>query len=361
METAVLQSIEPDPRSPRAISSELRARIAAGATLRPAGEAAADPEALLRAPYGVRARLELFGAEIYLSSYRFDDHLNFFVAFVGLRGARGRAAKAFYPRIFYKDSSLIWRVATHFVREGNEDWIGKGDVRWVPIDGEEYLCSAEETANLPYEMQNALDQISRTGPKAKRDDDAVPLVLRRGRGNRIRPFADFAGPRARAAEKFAIHGHRPIGRFKRKNDPTSLVFARGFEPDFDGGPIDVVRSRSRLYGGDVAKHRFLSNNGQVQFQFIAAHTYAWMNPPQALTTELSTFGVRTLDANLPEEAFVPGIEYHYLDTTEDPPQLHTQIPQGFAGPNIELDPLRADASGWTHLLPAVAEFRRRFG
>ena len=46
-------------------------------------------------------------------------------------------------------------------------------------------------------------------------------------------------------------------------------------------------------------------------------------------------------------------EYHYLDETEDPPQFVSQIPEGFAGPQSEIDAYRADASPWLERLPVV--------
>ena len=49
-----------------------------------------------------------------------------------------------------------------------------------------------------------------------------------------------------------------------------VVFARGFEPDFRAGRIDVSESRSKLYGGRVRKFRVLSTNRKVQPQLIAA-------------------------------------------------------------------------------------------
>ena len=54
-------------------------------------------------------------------------------------------------------------------------------------------------------------------------------------------------------------------------------------------------------------------------------------PPQALTTELSSFGVRTIDVEAADDLCVPAMEYHYLDDWEDPPVLYSQIPAGFAG------------------------------
>ncbi|MCP3914387.1 MAG: hypothetical protein GY711_02395 [bacterium] len=343
-----------DGRSPRRIAREFQARLDAGAVLAAVGEARHDPRRLLAGRRAPRYRLELFGAVYYLSHYAHDDDLNFFVAYVVLgRGAR------IHPRIFYKDSSLVWRVATHVVRTVDENWIGKGDVKWEKRADGEYLVSLEETTNLPLEIQAALDDASRAGSKPPRDDDAVPLVLRAGTSNRIRPFADFSTPRLRAAERYRLNSGRPVVRLARTGDPSSLRFAAGFEPDFGRGVLEVSESASRLYGGKVEKYRILSQNRLVQYPFVVSPTHAWMNPPQALTTELMTYGTRTVHVRAVDEAFIPGFEFHYYDDNEDPPELHSQIPDGYAGAPSAIDPSRADASAWNEALPVIQEFRRR--
>jgi hypothetical protein len=220
-------------------------------------------------------------------------------------------------------------------------------------------ATAEETANLPLEIQGAFDAFSRASGKAKRDDDAVFLVLRRGPSNRIEPYADFITPRRRAAARTRINGDRPIARFTRAGDPRSLRFARGFEPDFDAGIAERTDSASRLFGGRIRKFRIVSHNRLVQYQFVAAPRHVWLNPPQTLTTEISSYGVRTLDAVMDEDAFIPGFEYHYLDETVEPPEWHSQIPAGYAGRPSRVDPSRADAMAWIRELPVVREFAAR--
>jgi hypothetical protein len=109
----------------------------------------------------------------------------------------------------------------------------------------------------------------------------------------------------------------------------------------------------------VKKFRILSVNRKIQYQFIAAPHHVWIIPPQALTTELMSYGLRTVDVNAHEDLFVPGYEYHYIDETENPPCLHSQIPEGFAGAASDVDPSRADASPWLEKLPVIREFRRK--
>ena len=84
----------------------------------------------------------------------------------------------------------------------------------------------------------------------------------------------------------------------------------------------------------------------------------WIVPPQATTTELSSYGVRTVDVLADEELFVPGYEYHFVDEEQDPPVLHSQIPAGFVGEQCDSESGRADASPWLDRLPVVRRFRR---
>jgi hypothetical protein len=282
--------------------------------------------------------------------------VRFFVAYVCPSGSRD-----VHPRIFYKDISLIWRCASHMIRTGGENWIGKGDVRTVVEDGVELEVSAEETTDLPLEIQDGLESLSRRASRVPRDDVALGLVLRQAPADRLEPYRDFSEPRRRAAadESNLVHGGRPIARFTRKGDPTSLRFARGFEPDFGRGLLERSQSVSRMYGGTLRRFRILSRNRKVQYLFFAGPRQAWIIPPQATTTELSTYAVRTVDVIAPEELCIPGFEYHFLDDSVDPPELHSQIPEGFAGRPAERDPARADASAWNEQLPVIREFRRR--
>ncbi len=271
--------------------------------------------------------------------------------------------RALYPRIVYKDSSLVWRSATHFVRSETENWIGKGDLRPVVENGEEVFYSCEETTNLPFEIQAALDEVSRKAGRVRRDERALALVLRRGGNDRVEPYRDFLAPRARACadRRNLVNGGRSVATFARPGDPASLRFAAGFEPDFEGGVLEVSASKSRLYGGELRKFRILSRNRCIQYQFVAAPRHAWIVPPQTLTTELSSYGVRTVDVVTDEDLCVPGYEYHYLDDSETPARLYSQIPKGFAGPASEVDPSRADASPWLEALPVIQAFRRALG
>jgi hypothetical protein len=346
----VTTGIEPSAQAPRAVARELEALLAGGCRLRPAGTARSRPAAL-RAQYPPRYRVDLFGARFYLAELREDENFRFFVAYVRL----GEACELF-PRLFYKDSSLVWRCATHWISAPGTFWIGKGDVKVIDDETGQTEYSAEETTNLPYEMQGALDDVSRRAKSVRWDARALARLLRRAPVGRYEAYADFIGPRRRAAARPGgrIHGGRPVAWFARRGDPASLRFAKGFAPDF-GRVVEVTRSASRMYGGAIAKLRILSENRRIQYQFVAGPHHAWIIPAQALTTELSSYGVRTVDVVADEDVFVPGYEYHYLEGGE----LYTQIPPGFAGPASEVDPTRADASPWLERLPVIREFRRR--
>jgi hypothetical protein len=336
------------------VRREFVARLADG-RLRPAGRAKQDPELLLSRAYLPRYKLELFDTTLYLSHVRQNPDVRFFVAYVAQEGSRD-----VHPRIFYKDVSLIWRCASHMIRTDGENWIGKGDLRSFMEDGVHQEASAEETTDLPLELQDGLETLSRHVLRVPRDDVALSLVLRQAPAGRMEPYRDFSEPRRRAAADPSnrINGGRPIARFTRRNDPTSLRFVKGYEPDFVAGVLEHSRSRSSLYGGTVRRFRILSRNRSVQYLFFGGPHQAWIIPPQATTTELSTYALRTIDVIAPEELCVPGFEYHFMDYSTDPPELHSQIPENFVGATSSHDPSRADASPWLEKLPVIREFRR---
>jgi len=356
--TRIVASVAPSELSPARVAREFRGLLARGARLRPAGEARRRPLSLLTLGYTPKYKIELFDTVFYLTDVRQDAYIRYFVAYVVAAGPRPREI---HPRIFYKDVSLQWRAASHFVRSDGENWIGKGDVKRVVSGGWETLTSAEETTDLPFEMQTAIETLIRRVRKVRSDARGVALVLRRAPKDRIEAYRDFTAPRRRAQadRRNLIHGGRSIARFTRRNDPTSLRFVPGFEPDFERGVVEHARSESRLYGGAVDRYRIVSRNRKIQYLFLASPRHAWIVPPQATTTQLTSYGVRTIDVKADEDLFVPGYEYHYVDDDEDPPVLVSQIPKGFVGPISELDASRADASAWLDRIPVIAQFRRR--
>lgn len=359
LETRIVKGVRAESGG-RRIAGEFRALLRDGVRIRPAGSARAHPEKLLPL-YLPRHAIRLFDATYYLTDLREDPswegNMRFFVGWVRTRPD----AREIHPRILEKDYSLVWRSPSHFIRSERENWMGKGDVRWIEEDGEEVLATFEETTNLPLEIQGALDSLARRSPRAVRDLRAVGRLLRRAPDHRLAPYEDFAAPRRRARSnpRNLIHGGRDVAWFTRRNDPSSLRFARGFEPDFQRGVLEASRSPSRFYGGTVRKFRILSRNRRIQYQFAAAPRHVWINPPQAFTTEITSYGVRSIDVHCAEELCVPGYEYCFVDESTQPPTLHTQIPEGFAGEPSDLDPSRRDASAWLERLPVIREFRSR--
>ncbi len=359
LETRIVSDIRLEPLSPREVEREFAALVASGVRLRVAGSAKRAPRRLLSLGYAPRYKLRLFDATFWLAELRQEPNARFFVTWVRL----GPRAKDVFGRFFYKDGSLIWRSASHFARSATENWIGKGDLKWVVEDGVRSLYTAEETTNLPLEIQGVLDELALAVPRPLEDERAMGRVLRRAPDRRVAPYRDFVAPRRRAMNDPAnrVNGGRTVAWFTRRGDPASLRFARGYEPDFARGVVEETRSTSRLYGGVIRKFRVLSANRRIQYQFCASPGHAWIVPPQALTTELSSYGVRTVDVEVDDDLCVPAMEYHYLDDWEDPPVLYSQIPRGFAGPQSEVDVARADASPWLERLPVIARFRRALG
>jgi hypothetical protein len=342
------------------VAREFRRLLASGARVRCAGEARRAPRRLLTQSYTPKYKVALFGTVFYLTEVRQNPDIRFFVAYVVQESSR-TGAREIHPRIFYKDVSLVWRSASHFIRSEGENWIGKGEVRRIVCEGREIEHSVEETTDLPLELQGALEALSRRPRRIARDDRALALVLRRAPDDRIEPYRDFVEPRirARANPRNRINRGRSIARFARRDDPTSLRFASGFEPDFERGVVDVGRSHSKLYGGALRRFRILSKNREIQYLFIAGPRSGWIIPPQSLSANLTSYGVRAVEVVADERLCIPGFEYHFVDTSGRRPVLVSQIPAGFAGEPSRVDPSRADASRWLEQLPVIREFRRK--
>lgn len=358
--TRIVPSVRPADRTPQQVRREFRALLEAGAPMLVAGEARRRPRSLLAHGYVPHHKLELFDTTYYLSRPRQNFYLRFFVAYVVQPLARG-GHPAVYPRIFYKDAALVWRSGSHVGLLDGRFWIGKGDTYVVLDEKTETTFSREETTDLPLELQGAIEDLNRQPGRIPTDEAALYLVLRRVPEGRVEPYRDFVAPRRRAQAnpRNLVNGDRPVAWFARRGDPASLRFARGFEPDFEGGVLERGRFGSKLYGGVVRRFRILSRNRKIQYLFFAAPKVAWIIPPQALTTELSSYGVRTVDVRADDDLFIPGLEYHFLDDDFDPPELYSQIPAGFVGAQSTVDDARADASPWLDRLPVIQEFRAK--
>src|SRR5262245_2324275 len=337
------------PLTPQRVEREFRERLARGAQLVCDGSLRARPTRLLALGYRPRCRVDLFDTTYYLSAPRQNEDLRFSVGYVAMPGT-----DQIYARLFYKDVSLIWRAASHFARSARENWIGKGDVRVIRADGYHFEVSHESTTDLPLEVQDSFEQHHRAAKLVRYDPNAVARVLRRAPDDRIAAYRSFtaARRRARANPRNLVNGGRPIATFARAGNPGSLRFVRGFAPDFSRGVLEQNALESSLYGGRVRRFRILSRNRLVQFLFMAGPRHVWIIPPQATTTELSSFGVRTIDVAVDDDLCVPGWEYHGCADDLD------QIPRGYAGERHPRDPSRADASPWLDALPVIYAFRR---
>jgi len=345
------------------VRREFDTLLASGARLRPAGLARKDPSRLARGRYAPTSVIQLFDTRFYLSDYFQTPQLRFFVAYVVQPGPDGKV-RAVYPRIIYKDGSLIWRTASHMVSSDDDFWVGKGDIRSWIVGDEEHYESVESTTDIPFEMQTALEVVARRTIKVRNEKAALDLVLRNAPPNRVRAYPDFTAPREQAAAnpRNLIHGGRSIARFRKRagrKDPTTLEFVKGFEPDFRSGILEKAESTSVLYGGRLERYRILSTNRRIQYLFFSGPLQVWIIPPQATTTVLSSFGVRTVDVVVDDDMCCPGYEYHFLDDTVDPPEFYSQIPAGHAGPVGPHDKSRADASPWLDKMPVIREFRRK--
>lgn len=345
--------------SPAQVARDFRGLVDSGAKIRAAGEAKDDPLQLLSSGYTPKYRVSLFDTSFYLTNVRKNPAIRFLVAYV-VQPNRATGRIEIFPRIFYKDLSLIWRAASHMIATDGDFWIGKGDVRTVRRGAFDVTHCVESTTDLPLEIQRALENVNQEMRHAPVDHRALFLVLRNGPSTRVVPYRDFTEPRRTAASnpRNLIHRGRSIARFTRKNDPTSLRIVDGFEPDFDDGILEVSGLHSNLYHGELQRFRILSTNRKIQYMFFAGSKHVWIIPPQALTTELSTYGVRTIDVVADEDLFVPGYEYHFFDEDADPSEHFSQIPEGFAGAQSELQEDRADASAWLDQIPLIRQFRR---
>src|SRR5688572_26881077 len=77
--TSVVTSARPAAAPPREVARELRALLAAGCRVVPAGTARARPDQLL-ALYPPRYAVQLFDARFWLAELRDDENFRFFVA-----------------------------------------------------------------------------------------------------------------------------------------------------------------------------------------------------------------------------------------------------------------------------------------
>ncbi len=355
--TLLIPSITRCDLTARAVQREFNTFCESAAKLTIAGRARSLDELFAR-NLRPRHKLELFDTQFFFSRVFQIPELKFFVGYVVQKDGRHRTTIA--ARVFYKDLSLSWRVASHFTLEDGALWVGKGDVRDEMENGDELIVSNESTTDLPHEMQTAVESLLQFGGKPQGSLSILKLVLKQAPADRVEPYRDFVAPRqaAQSNPRNLVNQGRSIARFQRRNDPQSLKIKKGFEPDFEDGVIERSESKSKLYGGRLRRYRILSANRKVQYYFLQGAKHVWIIAPQALTTELSSYGVRTIDVTADDDLFIPGYEYHHAEETENGVELYSQIPDGFAGDVCEVDDAKADASPWLNQIPVIQEFRR---
>jgi len=356
--TKVVRSVKRADVDPRQVVNEFENLLRKGAPLRIAGKAARDPDLLWRKRLKPKHKIRLFETDFYLTNVLQIPELRFFVGFV-VQSVNDQPT--IYPRIIYKDLSLAWRSASHFSILNGSIWVGKGDVRIDQHDGFETVESIEATTDLPTEMQTAVEKLLAETRRAANGDGIMELVLRQAPSAQVEPFADFRRPRAaaQADPKNLINHGQPVAWFAMPGDPKSLKLVDGFQPDFQDGIMERSRSRSRLYGGTLRRFRILSENRKIQYYFIAGARHVWIYPPQSTTTELTSFGVRTIDVKADDDLFIPGYEYHHWEQTDNGLELYSQIPDGYAGAVCPVDDVKADASPWLDQIPLIQEFRKQ--
>jgi len=355
--TETISNVTAEDKTPHQVGEQFRRLLTSGYQLKADGQAKLNPAKLLRTGYTPKYEIELFGTRYFLCNQRDAVGLKAVPAYVLQAPQWQRGKPTIYARVFYKDSSLVWRSVSHYINTPDEQWIGKGTVRFQQKRGRSEWASAEETTDLPFEMQAAMDDVSQRGKLKRNDTRILTQVARNAPSDRIRPYQDFEGPRMRAMKFKAnrINNNRSIAWFTDDDMPETLQIEPGFEPDFKA-VIDVSRSRSSMYGGKIQKYRIASTNRRIQYMFVAGPNHVWLVNPQALTVELSSYGLRTVDVIADEEMCIPGYEFFDFSGAGE---IDDQIPPGFAGPMCPFDPDRADASPWNDRLPVIKAFRRQ--
>lgn len=348
----VRRNVVPEAHAPGKTANEFRRWLRRGYALSVDGMVRNNPMQLLRSGYTPKHEVRLFDVRVFLCNQRDAESLKVMPAYV-----LTEHDQRIHARVFYKDSSLVWRSASHYINTHDEHWIGKGAERWIEKRGVSGWYSAEETTNLPLELQAALDEISQRSRSRRSDNRVLPWVLRNAPSDRMHPYHDFTAPRERAMGVAAnqVNANKTIAWFDDEMDPTSLQFVDGFQPDFSN-IIDLSQARSSMYGGPIQKYRVASENRQIQYMFVAGPKHVWIINPQPFTTEISSYGLRTVDALVDEDLCIPGYEFSDTDGSGD---LDDQIPPGFAGDICPVDNSRADASPWNEKMPVIREFRRK--
>ena len=145
-----IDNVETLEKTTRRVATDFKRMLATSYRLRVDGQAKRAPGRLLESGYTPKYEIELFGTRYFLCNQRDSEGLKVMPAYVLPAGDN----KTIYARVFYKDSSLVWRSASHFVNTDDEYWIGKGALRLIDKRGVKGWFSVEETTNLPLEISS---------------------------------------------------------------------------------------------------------------------------------------------------------------------------------------------------------------
>ena len=258
IETAILPGVQPDPRDPRALATEFRAALADGVRLRPSGEAKQDPTPAANSPLrGALSHRPLPGSNLSdrVPLRRQPEFHGRVRRTVGVLRSRRRVRTTRGSST--KDSSLVWRVATHFVRSEDDNWIGKGDTKWELIRRRRVLVQRggdrEPAFSRCRKRSTSLAGAARShGGITTRSRSSCSAATEIASN----PFAEFVTPRRRAAERYRIHGGKPIARFHSQGRSQHAALREGLRTGLPTrGWWTQSSSHSKLYGGPVTKFR----------------------------------------------------------------------------------------------------------
>lgn len=231
-------------------------------------------------------------------------------------------------RAFYRSNSQgLWRAASH---AGFNGWIGKG--------------TGEESTNLPIPLQMALH--SQAGHQVKNVPEDVANQAFYG----SLPVGGNEAPKELQQE---LHGPTHLGSFQMTlpdgyGVPESYRFRDTADaPNFTNAPTNIKYSFDHPIHGKVEANCFSSKGGDCSFMFYRDHSgRSWLAQMEKSNSPLTSWGTRS-DPIEHGDLAMPAVEYRQ------------QIPHGYAGAQVTGS--YADASGYVHKLPVVADFRSHLG
>jgi len=264
-------------RAPRQIERAFRELLDAGVELRPTGKTRNRPARLLSLGYAPKHAIELFDTTFYLTNVRENFYVRFFVAYV-VQPTRGRCQDRTSAILLQRRRAQLAFGVAH--RASARRFLDrKGDVETV-------IQTVRSTSLARVDYRSADRNAARTRsalPEGEDDSDRRrrgELILRTAPGDASSRTRLQRAASARQSEpRNLVNGGRSVAWFARKNDPTSLRFARGFEPDLDAGSWRQRNHEPSLWrSGPLLP--ILSRNRRIQYLFMGAPRHVWIIPPQ---------------------------------------------------------------------------------